>query len=119
MQRRVLWGIAVIAWMAMIYYFSDQPHSNEVTKAVFGDFNYWVRKGAHVFEYAILFLLLRQVVRYNAVAFVITLLYAAMDEWHQSWVAGRTGTASDVLIDAIGPTIIWAMLALKASVRRL
>jgi VanZ family protein len=100
--------------MAMIYFFSDQPNSNEVTKAVFGDFNYWVRKGAHVSEYAVLFLLTRQAAaKSNIIAFVITVLYACSDEWHQSYVAGRTGTPYDVLIDSIGPTIACGILWLR------
>jgi VanZ family protein len=112
-KQRVLWVIAVVAWMALIYCFSDQPHSNEVTKAYFGDFNYWVRKGSHVTEYAILFVLSRRATSSNIAAFAISVLYACIDEWHQTFVPGRTGTPGDVLIDSIGPTILLAILAIK------
>jgi len=33
---------------------------------------------------------------------VAALLYAASDEWHQSFVPGRTATPRDVAIDAVG-----------------
>ena len=38
-------------------------------------------------------------------AVVITLLYAAADEYHQTFVAGRNGTPVDWLIDAAGVAI--------------
>jgi VanZ family protein len=41
--------------------------------------------------------------------------YAASDEWHQSFVPGRTATAEDVAIDGIGV----ALAALAGSRTRL
>jgi VanZ family protein len=35
-------------------------------------------------------------------AFAIALLYAASDEWHQSFVPSRDGTLHDVIIDGAG-----------------
>jgi VanZ family protein len=35
----------------------------------------------------------------------VSAIYAALDEFHQSFVASRTGTAWDVLIDCIGAAI--------------
>lgn len=31
-----------------------------------------------------------------------TLIYAASDEWHQTFVFGRSGTVMDVFIDSVG-----------------
>jgi VanZ family protein len=45
------------------------------------------------------------------VAAVITLAYAVSDEWHQSFVEGRHGAASDVAIDAAGVGIAVALWA--------
>lgn len=78
-----------------------------------------VRKCAHVAEYAVLALLLYRALRRRpgdsagpdwceacAVrAFVVALLYAASDEWHQSFVPGRDGTVHDVIIDGAGAAL--------------
>jgi VanZ family protein len=119
MRNRVwLSWLPVLIWMAVIYYFSDVPNSNEVTKAYFGGFNYWIRKSAHIAEYAVLFGLTRFAARTTTVtAFVITVLYACTDEWHQSFVFGRSGTPTDVLVDAIGPALV--ILAMQMFRRRL
>lgn len=83
-----------------------------------------IRKGAHVMEYAILAALLlralhsgnRTLSRRGALlALVVTSLYAAFDEYHQSFVASRTGSPFDVLIDAsgalLGIMICWWVIA--------
>jgi VanZ family protein len=114
MQSKALRWLLVVAWMVVIFCFSSQANSNEVTKAVFGDFNYWVRKASHVTEYAILFALARWATGADWRAFLIAVLYACSDEWHQSFVAGRTGTPTDVLIDSIGPTLLCARNLPKA-----
>lgn len=74
-----------------------------------------VRKAAHVAEYALLALLLYRAVRRTwerspeiwcrqcaAWAFGLAVLYAASDEWHQSFVPSRGGAVQDVIIDAAG-----------------
>lgn len=114
MRTKVIASLAVAVWMIVIFAFSHQPNSNEVTKTYFGDFNYWVRKASHVTEYAILFILTRFAVGSDWRSFLITVLYACTDEWHQTFVAGRTGTPEDVLIDSIGPTLICARNLPKA-----
>lgn len=129
-QRIPVWArwLAVFVWMGIIFYFSDQPNSTEVTRMYFGGFNYWVRKLAHISEYAILFLLCRsaciksslntgdlnpppmRLSRQSAIALAITIGYACTDEWHQSYVFGRTGIAFDVLIDSLGPLVVLVAL---------
>jgi len=77
-----------------------------------------VRKAAHVTEYAILALLLYRAMRRTLErspeiwcrqcagwAFGIALIYAASDEWHQSFVPSRGGTIHDVLIDGAGAAL--------------
>lgn len=81
-----------------------------------------VRKCAHIAEFAILtFLCLLNVQasplkRFNYwLSPLFALGYAASDEWHQSFVVGRTGHAIDVGMDAVGILIvmiiwlIWSM----------
>ena len=40
----------------------------------------------------------------------ICVLYACSDEWHQTFVYGRSGMASDVVIDTIGAGIALIIL---------
>ncbi|OGR96173.1 MAG: hypothetical protein A2902_00585 [Elusimicrobia bacterium RIFCSPLOWO2_01_FULL_64_13] len=34
--------------------------------------------------------------------FLFTVLYAASDEWHQTFVFGRSGSSADVFVDCVG-----------------
>ena len=72
------------------------------------------KKSAHVTEYAILFWLLframsddnKDVTKSMFIkVFILTVLYAFSDEWHQTFVAGREGTLRDVGFDTIGTLI--------------
>jgi VanZ family protein len=88
--------------MGAIFYLSAQPSS--------GDHPWWeviVRKLGHVTGYVLLTMLwgwaLRGIVRRPVlVAVCISLAYACTDEFHQTFVSGRTGTPVDVAVDAIG-----------------
>jgi hypothetical protein len=43
-------------------------------------------------------------------AFVLTVLYAVSDEYHQTFVPGRNGTPADALIDAAGAGLgLWLL----------
>jgi VanZ family protein len=71
------------------------------------------RKSAHVMEYAILTILwistlyLTVFKRYRLlISGIMVVLYAASDEWHQSFIVGRTGHAIDVVVDSLGMLII-------------
>jgi VanZ family protein len=110
--------------MGGIYYFSDQPNSNKISEDLFGSFNYFVRKSAHVTEYAVLFFLslwfrlscmeddgapaevetskLQRFFSKCTLPILFSVLYACSDEWHQSFVPGRSSLVSDVFIDSAG-----------------
>lgn len=112
-NRAFRW-LLVLLWMGVIYGFSNQAHSGDITEKVFGDFNLAVRKCAHMAEYGILFYLTRwacmgierpSVFIPGFFAFFICLLYAASDEWHQSFVPGRSAKPMDVAIDMAGVLI--------------
>ncbi|MBZ0189970.1 MAG: VanZ family protein [Candidatus Obscuribacterales bacterium] len=45
-------------------------------------------------------------------AFCFSVLYAASDEWHQSFVAGRSAAVTDVLFDATGVAAAWISVLL-------
>lgn len=73
--------------------------------------HYYVRKAAHITEYFILAITitlplyvvfgLRHVFLFIISAFLCIFL-ACADEYHQTFISGRTGTPRDVLIDSIG-----------------
>lgn len=97
----------LILWMWVIFYFSAQEGSGHQ----YCDFRMFVeRKSAHVFEYFILTLLVMRMLKYLGkpivksivYATIISLIYAASDEFHQLFVYGREGKLSDVGIDFIG-----------------
>src|SRR5262245_53710141 len=79
-----LW-LPVIAWAALIFALSSIPSLN----SGLGTWDEVLRKCAHVTEYAILgFLLLRAIGR-ELPALLVGIAYAATDEIHQHFVAGR------------------------------
>jgi VanZ family protein len=92
-----------LAWMAIIFAFSAQHGGGHLPAA-----EIVLRKLAHVTEYLILTLLLLRALHRTRVALaapvaiVTALAYASSDEWHQSFVPGRTATPRDVAIDCIG-----------------
>ena len=99
----------VVGWAALIFILSSQPNlrfvSDETLDVV-------VRKVGHMGVFGILALLLSRAVsgtsawrRPWAWAFAFTVLYAASDELHQGFVAGRHLSVFDVGIDATGALI--------------
>jgi VanZ family protein len=84
--------------------------SPDITDATIGSIQLVVRKCGHLTEYAILAGLLCRVLRQHfrrilpaaTLAFVFSAVYATLDEFHQSFVASRTGTPWDVTIDCVG-----------------
>jgi VanZ family protein len=56
-----------------------------------------------------------------ALAFVASVVYAVVDEWHQSFVAGRNASLSDVIVDVIGAGLMllvigwWSLLRARRS----
>jgi VanZ family protein len=104
-NRALLRAIAPLLLMGLIFYFSSQTST--------GEHPWWdviFRKLGHVSGYALLTALwwwaLRPVAsRPLLLAVAIAFAYACTDEFHQSFVDGRTGTPVDVGIDAIGMAI--------------
>ncbi len=97
-SRLFLFWFPVVAWAAVIFAFSSIPSLS----SGLGTWDTVLRKGAHVTEYAVLgALLLRALVR-DLPAFLAGVAYAATDELHQHFVAGRHASPIDVGIDALG-----------------
>lgn len=97
------------------------PDASEETLRIYHG---WIRKFAHLFEYAVLaFLAVRAfsnsvmtVLREHAylAALALVLLIAAADETIQSFDPSRTGSVADVAIDLAGGLAVIVMFSLRA-----
>jgi VanZ family protein len=123
--------LPVLIWMALIFSASSDSHSYDHSSRLIAPLLHWlfpqmpatrvdaivyfVRKCAHLTEYAVLALLLWRAVRRPVkndsrpwiwpeagLALAIVFLYAASDEFHQIFVPTRTAQVSDVFIDTAG-----------------
>jgi VanZ family protein len=99
-SRAISLWLPVVAWAALIFALSSLPHLS----SGLGTWDYVLRKCAHVTEYAILGALLLRALGREVPAFLAALAYAASDELHQHFVAGRHASPVDVAIDAVGIT---------------
>lgn len=138
-KRLVIGWIALLFWMGLIFYMSNQPgdvsskQSGLVLKLfqVIGiDLNkelgelatFIVRKAAHFTEYFILYLLTINVMKYyfdikRAIlyALIFSIFYACTDEIHQYFIPGRAMAFKDVLIDSSGASL--AMIIIIISIK--
>lgn len=120
MRSARAWLPAVV-WAAVILAASNDPFSaahtshplrvvvefftGRLSDAAFETVHFYVRKLAHLTEYAILALLVTRADRRWFVPLLVALLVATIDETHQAFVATRTGTPVDVAIDFVGAGI--------------
>jgi VanZ family protein len=95
--------LAVALWMGIIFLFSAQ---SRLPKAPEPWLDLLMKKGAHFAVYAVLAVLIWRALEWRprawSWAWLLAVLYAISDEWHQSFVANRHPQATDVLIDACG-----------------
>ena len=117
-----------IIWMSMIFWFSTDLFSADntgsllsnilsfiypgATQGLFDSIHFYVRKAAHLTEYAVLALLLfrafrsgsqaRWRLRWAISSVLFVFLYASLDEYHQTFTRRRTGSVYDILIDTSG-----------------
>ncbi len=103
-----------ILLMAVIYFFSAQPDLSSGLGLV----DLVGRKLIHAAEYALLcFLWWRALATRFAprealgAALLISIGYAALDEFHQSFVEGRNGSPVDVAIDTLGAGLAATLIA--------
>lgn len=128
-QRLLLWG-PVVAYMALIFWESSLP-SAPLPGGVSD-------KVAHAGGYALLGALVGRAVaggfpapldaRRVLMSIAIAGLYGASDEWHQSFVPGRTADVADLAADLAGASaavllvwacgILWPRLARRLAVSR-
>ena len=129
MQRKIIKIILVIVWMGVIFSFSNEEATGSdklshnfivrITKVVVGkkynakieqkamSYVTIVRKTAHAFIYFVLavlsFSLFKEYFGITSKTIIYTvflcLCYSISDEFHQMFIAGRSGELRDVLID--------------------
>ena len=128
MRRFLSRYLPLVAWLAFISYASSASFSASNTSRIIRPLVLWLfpdtsvetlatihfitRKVAHFMEYAILGFLaarafrtsprpaIRQ--RWFLISAVLVVVFALLDEYHQSFVPNRTGTIYDSLIDMAG-----------------
>lgn len=135
MNRLVRWW-PVLAWAALIWMFSTSWFTSENTGRIIEPAFQWllphaspetiellhamVRKCGHLFEYFIFGLLVlrgvhvgrsSQQLKWALITIGIVAAYAAIDEYHQSFVPGRTAAVADVLLDTAGGAISQVLAA--------
>ena len=136
MKKAAAWFLCAV-WMSVIFAMSAMPgdvsgaQSGMIVRLIEGVLlllpggadipqdivHLIVRKGAHMAEYAVLFALYRRALRLSGarrpgvLALVLCAAYAATDEMHQGFVAGRGPSAMDVVIDTAGAAAMWAVMA--------
>ena len=130
--RFVRYWMPAIVWMALIFLGSTDMLSAEHTSRFLVPFLRWIdpqisfatlnaiqfeiRKLGHLTEYAILAMLLWRALRSGtgwqmkmSILFLIAALacaiFAASDEFHQSFVPSRTSSSVDVMIDICGALV--------------
>ena len=101
--------IPAFVMMALIFLTSSTPGSRI---PFFGDLDIVVKKGGHAIGYGLLGLSYfyalppRLSTRYRwAMAWLMAVIFALSDEYHQSFVEGRSSSLTDVGIDGLGAAV--------------
>ena len=97
-----------LAVMALIWFLSDQP---DLKSGLDSTLDLVLRKLAHMTVFGALLVAWWRAAG-PRIAVVVTLAYAAIDEWHQTRVPGRHGAVTDWVIDAAGAGIAAALVVL-------
>lgn len=113
-RSRALPWLMVAAWAGLIFFFSAQPNLN----SGLGAWDLVLRKLAHMFVFGVLLFLSWRAFRQHGVrtatALVLgaafSLAYAFSDEYHQSFVAGRSAAIYDVAFDLAGILVAVAII---------
>lgn len=93
--------------MLVIFVFSSRTNSELPN---FYDWDYFIKKGGHAIGYGLLALSYLHMFKWDIkrywLAWFLTVLYSATDEFHQSFVPGRHAAITDVLVfDNLGAII--------------
>ena len=128
--------LPLVIWLAFISYASSDSFSANNTSRIIGPLVLWLfpntspetmatihfitRKIAHFTEYAILGFLaaraFRPWPRWFLISALLVVVYALIDEYHQSFVPSRTASIFDSLIDMAGGITALILVRRKRSV---
>lgn len=144
-KKRLIFGILTLLWCFVIFSFSNSTGESsgslslKITEyfihMIYPKFKFLemqlqnnildichllVRKGAHMTEYAILYLLSYQFISTYQLTFkkamiypmIFSIGYAFLDEIHQLFIDGRAGRLMDVGIDSCGVILMMGMIYL-------
>jgi VanZ family protein len=115
-SQRVLAWLPAVAWAGLIFFLSAQPDETLEKLGLQGQL---LSIGGHLVVYFVLMVLLVVALRLSSnlpsrqvyiLSFLIVALYGLSDEYHQSFVPGRTATIDDWIVDLIGAAIAWIIL---------
>ena len=128
--------LPLVVWLAFISYASSDGFNASNTSRIIGPLVLWLfpntspetmatihfitRKLAHFTEYAILGFLaaraFRPWPRWFLISVLLVVIYALIDEYHQSFVPSRTASIFDSLIDMAGGITALILVRRKRSV---
>ena len=111
------WGPALVI-MGIIFLISSFPSSSIPNVGIF---DFWLKKGGHLIGYAALAFAYCHALEVGdpargRLAWMLALLFAISDEYHQSFVPGRSAWLVDILIDGLGSligTLTWFLFTRK------
>lgn len=97
--KKIIKFLPSFIWMAVIFYFSSRSTIGIGTNQTD---RFLILKSFHLIEYAFLVFLLSIAILKKKWVIIIAYLYAISDEFHQSFIPGRSGRFRDTLIDLAG-----------------
>ena len=135
--NKVISIVLLLAWCSLIFYFSNQNgdlstnsssfilkiingflqifnHNMDITNS--SVMSFIIRKLAHMFLYFILYLFTYyamyqfKISKRSSLAFIFSFVYATTDEFHQLFIANRSGQILDVFIDTFGSFLAYSSL---------
>ena len=138
-RKSIKYWLPVVFWMAFIFWMSTDTFSSQntsflvepVVRFLFPEIlppetvliHALIRKAGHVIEYFILSILLFRAFRggskeswnwrWASLSVILVILYAAGDEFHQSFVPVRTASLGDIGIDSAGGILAQAIITLR------
>jgi VanZ family protein len=144
--RRLFYIGPLIVWMSIIFVMSSRVGESDksggllnaliarvsptfyhtLTEYQLECLNYGFRKACHVTEYAILTFLVARAFRFGkrslsgrtlCLSLFVAVGYACTDEFHQSFVPGRTASVEDVLIDSCGVLAALLLISIQFAYR--
>jgi VanZ family protein len=143
--KTLCWLIVLLYMAGMFYFSSQSgAHSNKISEEIVAaikqhvpltsileeknfiqqlDYNYILRKCTHFIEYFILALMVYFALRIcgvrpkttTLITFAFCIIYASLDEYHQSFVIERTPALKDVIVDVSGGILALTILFIRRS----